>query len=72
MPEAKTTLSNVQMELLKLYATDIPDEQLAELKEVMANFFAAKAVQSANKVWDEKKLSPAIMDEWLNKDVRKS
>jgi hypothetical protein len=72
MAEAKAPLSNVQMELLKMYATDVPDEQLAELKAVIADFFAAKAVQAANKVWQEKNYSAATMDEWLNKDVRKS
>jgi hypothetical protein len=72
MAEAKAPLSNIQLELLKLYATDIPDEQLAELKDLIADFFAAKAVKSANKVWEEKNYNSGTMEEWLNKDVRKS
>ncbi|CAN5196185.1 hypothetical protein BH09BAC4_BH09BAC4_46860 [soil metagenome] len=47
-------LSNVQMELLKLYSTGVPDEMLIELKKVMANFFLDKLRSQADKVWEEK------------------
>ena len=32
-------LSNVQLELLKLYATGVTDETLLELKKTLAKFF---------------------------------
>ncbi len=47
-------LSNVQMELLKLYAGSVPDETLIELKRVMAKFFLDKLRDQADMVWEEK------------------
>ena len=47
-------LSNVQAELLKLFAADIPEVHLLELKKIMANFLFDKARDKADKIWDEK------------------
>ncbi len=56
-------LSNVQMELLKLYATDIEDATLLELKKTMAKFFLDKMRSSADKIWEEKGYSDTQMQE---------
>ncbi len=48
-------LSNMQLELLKLYATNISDADLLEVKRHLARFFMKKAVEEADKVWDERK-----------------
>lgn len=47
-------LSNVQMELLKLYSTGIADDTLVDLKKTMAKFFLDRMRKSADKVWEEK------------------
>lgn len=52
-------LSNVQVELLKLYSTGIADETLLELKRTMAKFFLDKMRNSADKIWVEKGYSDA-------------
>lgn len=43
-------LSNMQMELLKLYATNISDADLLEIKRYLARFFMNKAVEEADKI----------------------
>ncbi len=53
-PTLRPPLSNVQVELLKLYATGISDETLLELKKVMAAFFLQKLRTEADAVWEEK------------------
>jgi hypothetical protein len=50
-------LSNVQLELLKLYTRNVADEDLMAIKDLLAQFFAKKATELADKVWDEKSLS---------------
>ena len=37
-----TPLSNIQLELLKLYATGVSDDTLLELKELMSQFLMQK------------------------------
>ncbi len=41
------TLSNVQLELIKLYSTNLEYDDLMELKMVLANHFAEKAMPSS-------------------------
>jgi hypothetical protein len=59
-------LSNVQQELLKLYATELAENELYELKMQLARYYAQKAIQAADKIWDEKAYSTKEMDKWLN------
>ncbi|MFN7118845.1 MAG: hypothetical protein ACK4TA_18745 [Saprospiraceae bacterium] len=66
MTPLQLPLSNVQIELLKLYSTNLSEEELEELKLLLARFFAAKSIQLANEVWDEKSLTDEDMDRWLN------
>ena len=58
-------LSNLQVELLKLYASDIPDADLLEIKRYLARFFMKKAVTEADKIWDERGYTNAQMENLL-------
>jgi len=62
------SITNVQLELLKIYSRDIPDDELFEVKNMLAKYFAGKAVKAANKVWDEKNLTNDDMNEWLDEE----
>jgi hypothetical protein len=68
MVETKQPLSNIQMELLRLYATGISDEHLLELKQVIAQFLREKARQKADAIWEQKGYSEKTVKNWLNKD----
>lgn len=60
--------SNIQMELLKLYAADIPDEQLTELKDLIAAFLFNKARDEADKIWKQKGYNENMIHSWLNEE----
>jgi hypothetical protein len=60
-------LSNVQTELLKVFSADIPEEQLLELKNIMARFLLEKAQDSADKIWREKAYSDEQLRDILSK-----
>jgi hypothetical protein len=47
-------LSNLQLELLKLYATNLPEEDLLSIKRLLARYFMKKAIQRADAIWDER------------------
>jgi len=59
-------LSNIQIELLKLFSTGMTDEEVIELKDVLSRFHAEKGIEKANAIWDERNLTDAYMDKWLN------
>ncbi len=46
-------LSNVQVELLKLYATQVSDDTLLELKKTMAKFFLDRVRKNATAIWEK-------------------
>ncbi len=66
MIELKLPLNNVQVELLKLFSTNLSDKDLEDLKNVLAKFYADKAILKANEIWDERGLADADMEAWLN------
>jgi hypothetical protein len=47
-------LSNLQLELLKLFAQNVSEEDLFAIQQLIARYFAEKAMDEADKVWDEK------------------
>ncbi len=57
--------SNLQLELLKLYASNIPDADLLEIKRYLARFFMKKAISEADKIWDERGYTPELMSQIL-------
>lgn len=58
-------LSNIQLELLKLYSRGVSDDDLLAIKRMLARYFMKKAIQEADKIWDEKNYSNETMDNWL-------
>lgn len=62
-PASNPPLSNVQVELLKLYATGVSDETLLELKRTMAKFFLDRMRNNIDKIWEEKGYTDAQMQE---------
>jgi hypothetical protein len=66
MIDVKFPLSNVQMKLMKIVQHQLFDKELAELKDMLAKFYADKAINKANEIWDNKGLSNAEMEKWVN------
>ncbi len=61
-----TPLSDLQLELLKLYSTEVTSEELLEVKRLLGRYFGQRAIQSADRVWDERGLTNEVMDAWLH------
>lgn len=62
-------LTNVQAELLKVFSRQIPDEDLLELRQVMAKFLLQKSRQRADNVWEEKGYDSSTMEHLLSEDA---
>ncbi|HRI59480.1 MAG TPA: hypothetical protein PK228_07145 [Saprospiraceae bacterium] len=46
--------NNVQLELLKLFADNVPEEDLLAIKELISRYFFEKAKNEADQIWDAK------------------
>ena len=67
--EAKAPLSNMQMELMKLYSTGVPDEYLNDIRILVAKFLFAKARAKADQIWDEKSYSDDLINSLIKEQL---
>lgn len=68
----KQPLNTLQLELLELFARDVSNQDLLAIKQMVSNFFAQKAIEEADAIWEEKGYTDDTMIEWLNIHERKS
>ena len=69
--EAVGKLTNVQIELLKLFQYNLPEKQLLEIKNMLAKYFSESATEEMDKLWDEKGWDDDTMNNWANEHLRK-
>jgi hypothetical protein len=72
MQAAKQPFTNLQLEILKLYARQVSEHDLLEIKKLLAKYFAQKAMDLADQAWDEKGWTRADEENFLNDHFRKS
>jgi len=70
MEALERPLSNLQLELLKVFSHQLSEEDLLKVKALLAAFFAQKSIEAANKVWDEKGWDQEKADTLLRTKLR--
>jgi hypothetical protein len=65
-----TKLSNMQVELLKLYAHNVSDSELRDIKKMLAEYFAKKMDDEMDRLWEEKGWDEKTIDQWKNEHMR--
>lgn len=59
-------LSNLQIELLQLYSQEVSQEDLLAIKRLLARYFADRASDEMDRLWDEKGWTNNTMEDWLS------
>ncbi len=65
-PILKTPLNNAQLEILKLFARDLEETDLKEIKRLIVRYLGDKLTKMADEVWEEKGWTNETMDEMLD------
>ena len=65
-PTLAKPLTNLQYELLKFFQYDVQEQELMDIKQLLSEYFAKKAMDEMDKHWQENNLSNETMDAWLN------
>ena len=65
-------LTNLQRELLDLFALDLADDELREVRRLLARHFADKATAGSDKLADQQGLSAEDTDRWAFEHRRAS
>ena len=63
-----TPLTNLQVEILKLFKVNQSEEELIEIRDMLANYFLQKATENADRVWIEKGYNEETIQALLNDD----
>ena len=68
--EQVSKLSNIQLELLKMFSFDLSDEQLIEIKQLLSTYFADKITSQMDNLFEENNWGVEKIDEWSKEHMR--
>ena len=67
---AATKLSPLQLELLKIYSFNPTEEELKEIKAILAQFFAQRLTDRLGQAAEARGITDTDLDRWLNEDAQ--
>lgn len=70
MGEQTGQLSNLQLELLKLFSTNLSEKQMLEIKQLLAKYFADQIDRDITVLWEEKKWDEKTIEAWKKERLR--
>src|SRR5438105_15685174 len=70
MENSEAPFSNIQMELLQLYKSNVSDADLFVIKKMIADYFAKKAIGMADEIWDREGWDDKKIEELLQTKMR--
>ncbi len=62
--------TELQLELLKMFSYGLSQEQLLDIKKLLADYFANKATEEMDKLWDANNWNDDTMEQWLGEHLR--
>ncbi len=63
-------LTNLQHELLRVFRYDLNEAQLLEIKQLLSSYFAEKATQEMDNLWEANGLNEETMKQWAKEHTR--
>jgi len=68
----RTVFSTYQQQVLNLMSHVESDEQMKEINDLLSAYFAKKAVEAADKLWDKGEIDENTIERWRNEHMRTS
>ena len=63
-------LTSLQLELLKTFSRPLPDEQIREIRQLLADYFAQKVDTGVDALFAEKGWDTGTVEGWLTEHNR--
>lgn len=67
---AQKKLTNLHLELLKVFSYELSEEQVLEIRQLLAKYFAQKVDEEMDSLWKERGWTGETMREWANEHLR--
>jgi hypothetical protein len=64
--ELKPPMTNLQRELLRVFALELPEEDLAKVRTFIAKLLLERAHEAADRTWQEQGFSEATVEQILH------
>lgn len=68
--ESSKKLTNLQLELLKIFRFDLSDKQLKEIKSILVAYFADNVSNEVDKLFEEQGWGEDKIEEWSKEHMR--
>jgi chromosome condensin MukBEF complex kleisin-like MukF subunit len=72
MQAVKQPMTNLQLELLKLYTRKVSEQDLQSIKQMLAQYFSNKTMDLADKIWEKNNWTDEDAERFSNDHLRKS
>ena len=63
-------LTNLQLELLKVFSYNLSDQQISEIKALLSQYFAEKVTKEMDQLWEQQNWSDETMEKWSKEHLR--
>jgi len=63
-------LTNLQRQLLNLFSMDLSEEDLREIRQLLAMHFAQKSSEGMDRLWEQNNWNQETMNAWLPEHFR--
>lgn len=70
--EVANCFSPYQLKVIDLMRLVKNDEQMREICDLLSKYFAKKAVEEADRLWDDGKIDQATIESWKHEHMRTS
>ena len=64
------SLTNLQQELLKLYAQQVSETDLLNIRALIGQYFAQRLTKLADHAWEQQGWTAQTMHDWLNEEQK--
>ena len=61
-------LTNLQQEILKLYAQQVSETDLLNIRALIGQYFAQRLTRLADHAWEQQGWTAQTMHDWLNEE----
>ena len=68
--EATKKLTNLQLELLRVFSFELSEEQLLEIRALLADYFANKVSADMDALFEENQWGEEKIEEWSKEHMR--
>jgi hypothetical protein len=69
-PELKKPLTNVQLEILRVFSLALPEEDIQKIQEFVIDLIVERLQDAVDKDWEERGYTAETAQQWLREHMR--